>query len=358
MTTRQAPVPDDYRASRDRLLGLMAGAHVSILILLGLRLGLYRALKDTAPASSDELAQHTGLHERWLREWLRGQAAAGVIHYLGDNRFELSPAAALLLADEDDVSFLGPNFYSLPLSIDGAQRLPEAFRTGLGLNWADSGPEAVNAGEQNLRNWYRQQLVPTALPMLDSVVDKLREGGRVADVGCGTGIALIEMARAFPVSEFHGYEISEHALRRAEAHRKEAGLESVVFHNVALEPLPADASFDLVTTFDCLHEMTRPTEGAAAIRGAVGPDGTWFILDINSAPSFEENLTNPAAPMLYAMSVLACLPAGLSEPGGAGLGTLGLPEPAMRELVSAAGFTRFRRLNLRYPPHAFYEARP
>jgi 2-polyprenyl-3-methyl-5-hydroxy-6-metoxy-1,4-benzoquinol methylase len=358
MTTRQAPVPDDFRASRDRLLGLMSGAWVSIVILLGLRLGLYRALKDTGPASSDELAQHTGLHERWLREWLRGQAAAGVIYYRGDGRFELSPAAALLLADEDSVSFIGGNFFSLPVDTDAAQPVLEAFRTGLGPNWSEGGPEAVKTDEQHKRNWYRQQLVSTALPMLDGVVDKLRAGARVADVGCGAGIALIEMARAFPRSDFHGYDISDHALRRAEENREEAGLESVVFHNVALKPLPADASFDLIITFDCLHEVTRPAECAAAVRGAMRPDGTWFILDMDSAPSLEENLKNPAAPMLYAMSVLFCLPAGLSEPGGAGLGTLGLPEPAMRELASAAGFTRFRRLDLRYPPHAFYEARP
>ncbi len=358
MTTGQAPVPDERRASIERLVGLMVGAHVSIMILVGLRLGLYRALKDTGPATSDELAGHTGLHERWLREWLRGQAAAGVVYYRDDYRFELSPAATLLLADEDHALFLGPSFYSLPLSMDGAQRLPEAFRTGLGLTWDDGGPEMANAYEQTLRNWYHQDLVSTALPVLDGVADKLRAGGRVADVGCGTGIALIEMARAFPRSEFQGYEISEHALLRAEANRKAAGLANVTFHNVALRPLPADGSFDLVTTFDCLHDMTRPEEVAAAIRAAVSPDGTWFIIDFNTAPTFEENLRNPLAPQLYAISILVCMSSGLSEPGGAGLGTLGLPEPAMRELVSAAGFTRFRRLDLPHPPHAFYEARP
>ena len=358
MTTGQTPDPDEFRASVRRLQSLMVGAHVSIMILLGLKLGLYRALKDTGPAASDELARHTRLHERWVREWLQGQAAGGVIHYRADGRFELSPAAALLLADEDHVLFLGHNFYSLPLKIDLAQRLPKAFHTGLGLTWDDRGPQAADASEQALRNWYRKELVSTALPMLEGVVDRLTAGGRVADVGCGAGIALIEMARAFPSSKFHGYEISEQALHRAEANRDKAGLENVTFHNVALEPLPADGSFDLVTTFDCLHDMTRPEEEAAAIRAAVRPDGTWFILDFESAPTFEENLRNPLAPMLYAVSVLACVSSGLSEPGGAGLGALGLPEPVMRELVTAAGFTRFRRLDLRHPANAFYEARP
>ncbi len=358
MTTGRPPGPDQFRASVERLRGLMVGAHVSIMILLGLRLGLYGALRDTGPVTSDELARHTGLHERWVREWLRGQAAAGVIHYRSDGRFNLSPAAALLLADEDHALFLGNYFDSLPLKIDVAQRLPEAFRTGLGLTWDDGGPEAADASEQTLRNWYRRELVSRALPMLEGVVDKLTAGGRVADVGCGTGVALIEMARAFPLSEFDGYEISEHALLRAEANRDKAGLENVTFHNAALEPLPADGSFDLVITSDCLHEMTRPDEMAAAIRAAVSPDATWFILDMDSAPTFEENLRNPLAPMLYAVSVLICMSSGLSEPGGAGLGALGLPEPAMRKLVSAAGFTRFRQLDLHHPVHAFYEARP
>ena len=241
MRTGEAPVPDEGRASIERLVGLMVGAHVSIMILVGLRLGLYQALKTTGPATSDELAEsHRIPRTVATRVAARDRPRLAWSDYRDDYRFELSPAATLLLADEGHVLFLGPSFYSLPLNMIGAQRLPEAFRTGLGLTWDDGGPEMANAYEQTLRNWYHQELVSTALPMLDGVVDKLRAGGRVADVGCGTGIALIEMAGAFPPSEFHGYEISEYALLRAEANRNEAGQSNVTFHDMALEPLPAD----------------------------------------------------------------------------------------------------------------------
>ncbi len=358
MTTRQGTDRQTWPAPVERLMGIMVDAHISIMICLGLRLGLFRALKDAGLATSAEVAALAGLHERWVREWLRGQATAGVINYRGDGRFELPTELVAFLADENHVMFMGHNFDSLPAKMNFVERLPESFRTGLGLSYDDFGPETAAAAEELFRNWYRQVLVPIALPWLDGVVAKLKAGAKVADVGCGAGIALIEMAKAFPQSEFHGYEISEHAIARAEANREEAATGSVAFHNVTSEPLPADGSFDLITTFDCLHDMTKPDQAAAAIRAAVSPDGTWFIVDINSAPTFEGNLTNPFAPMLYTFSILACMSSGLSEPGGAGLGTCGLPEPSMRELANGAGFTRFRRLDLPHPVNAYYEARP
>jgi 2-polyprenyl-3-methyl-5-hydroxy-6-metoxy-1,4-benzoquinol methylase len=328
------------------------------MVCLGLRLGLYRALKDAGPVTSADLAARTGLHERWILEWLRGQATAGVIGYRDDGRFELPMELVPLLADENHVMFLGHQFDSLPAKMNSVERLPESFRTGLGQSYDDFGPDTAVDVEWLFRNWYRQVLVPVALPWLDGVVAKLREGAKVADIGCGTGIALIEMAKAFPQSEFHGYEISEHAIARAEANRQEASTGNAAFHNVTSDPLPTDGSFDLITTFDCVHDMTQPDQVAATIRSAVSPDGTWFIVDINCAPTFEGNLKNPFAPILYAISVLGCMSSGLSEPGGAGLGTCGLPEPAMRELANGAGFTRFRRLDVPHPTNAYYEARP
>ena len=358
MTAEETLDPQKLMTTTMNVAGLFRSAYVSMMVLLGLRLGLYRTLSDAGPVTSEELARRTELHERWLREWLRGQAAAGLIEYKGDGRFELSPECAVLLADENDLRYMGNHFDSLPRRIETAQQLPESFRTGIGQTWDGRGSDSAEVTERLFRNWYLQMLVPVALPMLDGALARLVAGAKVADVGCGAGIALIEMAKAFPDSEFHGYELSENAITRAEANRDEAGTDNVSFHNVAGDPLPADERFDLITTFDCLHDMTQPGQVAAAIRAAIRPDGLWFIVDINGAATFEENLTNPLTSMMYAMSVLGCLSSALSEPDGAGLGTLGLPEPAMRELAREAGFTRFRRLDLPHPVNAFYEVRP
>jgi 2-polyprenyl-3-methyl-5-hydroxy-6-metoxy-1,4-benzoquinol methylase len=352
--------PDPEKLGRKVALiaGMMTGAHVAAMIILGLRLGLYKALAGAGPVTSDGLAEASGLRERWLREWLRGQATAGIVEYRGDERFELSAEAALLLVDEDSLSYLGANFLHLPDRMAMLEHLQQSFRTGIGYSLDDRGAAAAEASGQQFANWHRQALVPMALPMLEGVVARLEAGGVAADVGCGSGVAVVEMAKAFPRSRFHGYDTSRHALALAEANRAAARVENASFHDPAAEPLPADASVDFVTTFDCLHDLTHPEDVVAAIRAAIKPDGVWFIVDINGAPTFEEQLSRANAPMLYAMSVLSCMSSALSEEGGAGLGTLGLPEPAMRTLVEAAGFTRLRRIDLAHPINAFYEVRP
>lgn len=351
--------PDKERLSQalDELNGMMTAAHVAGLVGLGVRLGLYRALADGGPATTGELAARAGLHERWIREWLHGQAAARVVDH-ADGRFSITPEVAVLLADEDHLFYLGGNFAALPSRVGLVPALEESFRTGRGLSYDDRGPDAAATTETLFRNWYRQILVPVAIPMLDGVDGKLAAGATVADVGCGAGVALVEMAQAYPASSFHGYEVSAHALDRARQNLAAAGVGNVELHDVAGEPLPADGRFDLVTTFDCLHDMTAPAEVVARIRTAIHPAGTWFIADIDGAPTFEENLDKRMAPVMYAMSVYSCMASALSEPGGAGLGTLGLPEPSMRRLVEDAGFARFRRLPLDHPFNAFYEARP
>lgn len=360
MTAGNDKAPDPQQLTRKvaLLAGMMTGAHVALMITLGLRLGLYRTLASAGAVTSDDLARLTSLQERWLREWLRGQAAAAILEYRGDERFELSPEVAALLGDEDSLSYMGGNFASLPLRAGRLHDLPQAFRTGIGFTWDDRGVEGAASTEGLFRNWYRHVLVPVALPMLDGLVQRLAGGAKTADLGCGTGIALLEMARAFPKSAFHGYDISAHALARAAEHRAAAGVTNVTFHNATTNPLPGDASFDFITTFDCLHDMTHPDAAVHAIRTAIKPDGVWLIADINGAPTFEEQLANAQTPLFYAMSVLSCMSSSLSEPGGAGLGTLGLPEPAMRALVESAGFTRFRRIDLPHPINAFYEVRP
>jgi SAM-dependent methyltransferase len=328
------------------------------MIYLGDRLGLYRALYGAGEVTSEELGRATGLHERWVREWLRGQAAAGLLEYRGDGRFALSSEAALVLADERSAMFAAGGFCGLPQQFAVLERLPDAFRSGVGLPYDVFGSEGSRGVERMFAPWFRTTLVPVALPRLDGVVPKLERGATVADVGCGGGVALIEMAKAFPRSTFHGYEISTHALARAAANLRDAEVANVTFHHATREPLPVVATFDLITTFDCIHDMPYPEAVIRAIRTALAPDGTWLIGDIQCRPTFEGNLAeHPAPAMMYGFSVLSCMSSALSEPGGAGLGTLGFSEETARTMTAAAGFSRFRVHDFGNPLNAYYEVR-
>jgi SAM-dependent methyltransferase len=341
-----------------RVFGTMQGAVTAGMIHLGDRLGLYRALAE-APATSGELAERTGLDERWLREWLRQQGAAGLLGFDAAERFSLAPEGVAVLADERHPAFGCGAFCQLPQTMAILDRLPEAFASGLGLPYDAFGPEGARGVERGFAPWYRTFLVPVAIAGLEGVKQKLERGAKAADVGCGGGIALLELARAFPRSEFHGYDLSRHAIERAEKNRAEAGLENVRFHDARGEALPADGRFDLVMTLDCLHDMTRPAEVMEAIRSTIAPDGTWLIADIKARGSFAADVEkNPMAALMYGMSVMTCMSSALSEPGGAGLGTLGLPASLAEQMTRAAGFTRFRALDFGHPINAFYEVRP
>jgi 2-polyprenyl-3-methyl-5-hydroxy-6-metoxy-1,4-benzoquinol methylase len=360
MATDSRPIdPAKIKAGGERIFGYLKGMGVSAMIYLGDKLGLYQALDGAGPVTSEELAQKTGLHERWVREWIRGQAAAGIIDYKGDERFELSPEIAMFLADSNSPKLAVGIFSDLPQRLAVVERLPQAFKTGIGLNYDARGPEGARGIERVFGNWYRFTLVPQVLPKLDGVVSKLQAGAKSADIGCGAGVALVEMAKAFPQSAFHGYDISQHALARAEENKERAGVKNLTFHDAKVDGLSADASFDLITTFDCIHDMTRPFDMIRTIRKAIKPDGTWFIADVKSLPTFEENLEkNPMTTLLYAFSVMGCMSSALSEPGGAGLGTLGFNEAVARRTVAEAGFTRFVRHDFENPLNAYYEVRP
>jgi SAM-dependent methyltransferase len=351
--------PERLKDYARRVFGLLEGAVTSALVHLGDRLGLYRALAEGGSADARELAARTGLAERWVREWLYNQAAAGLLEGAEGERFRLPVEGAALLAQESHPAFGGGLFSQLPQLIGVLDRLPEAFRTGLGLPYDAFGPEGARGVERGYASWYRSCLVPLVVDRVSGLRERLEAGAEVADVGCGAGVALIELGKAFPRCELHGYEISRHALDRAEANRCEADLAHVHFHDASRDPLPGDGRFALVLTFDCLHDMTRPGDVMAAIRRAIAPDGVWLIADIKSHPTFEENLErNPMCALMYGISVLSCMSSGLSESGGAGLGTLGLHEGLAREMAERAGFTSFRRLDLDHPVNAFYEVRP
>ena len=203
----------------------LSGMVVSGMIYLGHHLGLYTALHDAGPITSEELAAKTGLHERWVREWLRGQAAAGLLDYDGEGRFVMSPIAALVLANERSPAFAAGAFAALPQQIGCARAAARVrSRPASACPYDAFGPRRRAGVEGMLAPWFRTMLVPIALPRLDGVVAKLEAGARVADIGCGTGVALIEMAKAYPRSQFHGYDISVHAIAHAAVNRREAGL--------------------------------------------------------------------------------------------------------------------------------------
>ena len=350
---------DKVRKTAEHVFGLLGGAVMSGMIYLGDRLGLYHALQGAGPLTSDEFATKTGLHERWIREWLQGQAAAGLLDYTGEGRFELSPEAALVLANEDSPAFAAGGFCALPQQMAVLEKLPESFKTGLGLPYDAFGPEGARGVERLIAPWFRAHLVPRALPKLDGVVAKLEAGAKVADVGCGSGVALLEMAKAYPKTDFHGYDISQYALTRAEEKKVQAGVSNVTFHDANGDAVPSDHSFDFITTFDCIHDMPNPSSVIKAIYQAVKSDGTWLIADVHSLPTFEENLAqNPMSMMFYGFSVLCCMSSAMSTSDGEGLGTMGFTEPVARKMVTDVGFTRFQRHDFDNPINAYYEVRP
>ena len=334
------------------------GEVVSLLIHLGDRLGLYKALAGKGAVTAGQLAARTGLDERWVLEWLRGNGAAGLLVWHPDDSFELTAAGVAVLADEDGSLFFAAGAFGAPPAPDFVEDLTEAFRTGVGLPYDRQGPSGAHRTERMLGPWARLALVPRILPLLDGVTDRLDNGGVVADVGCGAGVALVALARRFPNAELHGYDISRHAIERAERLIADAGVTNVVLHLAGGDALPAEPTFDLVLTFDCLHDMTRPEETMAAIRRAITPSGTWLVKDIRCAPNPRDNLSNPMAAMMYGFSVTSCMSSALSEPGGAGLGTLGLDAERLRTMSAAAGFSTMHVHDVGEPANLYYEIRP
>ena len=340
--------------------GYKQGQMVAFMIELGDRLGYYREMDGAGPLSADELAERSGTHPRWALEWLRSQAAAKLVTYLDDDgvdRFALSPIGALVLAREGEVTFASAAM-QLPRPPEFPERLVEAFRTGIGLSYDELGVECAHHVERMLGPWAKALLVPAVLPALDGVQAKLERGARVADVGCGAGLVLELLGSAFPASTFHGYDLSQHAIDAARTRCSAAGLSNVEVFRARGEELPQGGGYDLVLTFDCIHDMVRPDLTIAAIRGALREDGTWLCKDIRSHASFADNLRNPMLATMYASSVVTCMSSAMSEPGGLGLGTLGFNPVVAERMARDAGFGRFVAHDFPDPANIYYEVRP
>ena len=344
----------------DTFLGQMVGdlgaAANAPLMLLGDKLGLYKALAAAGPLSSAALAERTGTAERFVREWLAAQAAAGYVAYdPGTDRYAMAPEQAMVLADEGSPVFLAGLFESLYAMMVAEPKIREAFRTGQGVGWHEHHPCLFSGTERFFRTGYRAHLVAEWLPALDGVVAKLERGAAVADVGCGHGASTIIMAEAFPTSRFTGFDYHDASIARAREAAAEAGVADRVRFEVAAAKEYPGTGYDLVTSFDCLHDMGDPVGAARHVRETLAPDGTWLIVEPFAGDALADNLT-PVGKLYYAASTMLCTPASLSQEVGLGLGAQA-GEARLREVVTQGGFGRFRRAT-ETPFNLILEARP
>jgi SAM-dependent methyltransferase len=312
------------------------------LVVMGDKLGLYRALAGTGGLSPGELASRTATSERYVREWLNAQAAGGYVEYDPDSGYyALAPEQAVALTDSESPAYL-PGFFQIALgSVLDSPKILEAARSGAGFGWHEHVHDVHEGCERFFRPGYNAHLVAEWLPALDGVVEKLERGARVADVGCGHGASTILMAQAFPNSTFLGCDYHEGSIETARERAREAGVADRVRFDVAPAAAYAGAGCDLVTMFDCLHDMGDPIGAARHVRGTLAPGGTWMIVEPNAGDRVEDNL-NPVGRAYYAFSTLLCTPASLSQEVGLALGAQA-GEARIRDVVTAGGFTSFRR---------------
>jgi SAM-dependent methyltransferase len=325
-----------------KMVGDMGAAMSAALVVLGDRVGLYKAMDGAGPLTSGEVAQRAGCAERYVREWLAAQAASGYLSYdRGTDRYELSPEQAVVFAQDQSSVFMPGLAEIIAAMWRDEPTISEAFRTGQGVGWHQHDVCLFRGTERFFRSGYAANLVEAWLPALDGVVSKLTAGASVADVGCGHGSSTIIMAQSFPSSRFVGYDYHGPSIERARAAAREAGVgDRVNFHVASAKDYPG-TDYDLVTFFDCLHDMGDPVGAAQHVHRTLKDDGTWLIVEPFAHDQLADNL-NPVGRIFYSASTMICTPASLSQEVGLGLGAQA-GEARLRDVVTNAGFTRFRR---------------
>ena len=323
-------------------------------VVVGHRLGLYRGLAE-GPATAEELARRTGTDPRYVAEWLRGQAAGGYVSCdPAAGRFSLTDEQAFALADPEGTLYL-PGAFLLALgALRAESQVTDAFRTGAGMGWHEHHEDVFAGTEMFFRPGYVANLTSSWIPALDGVAEKLAAGGRVADVGCGHGASTVLLAQAYPRSAILGSDYHQASVDTARKHAADAGLADRARFEVASAQTFSGTGYDLVATFDCLHDMGDPVGAATHIRNALAPDGTWLIVEPFAGDTVDSNM-NPVGRIYYSFSQFLCVPNALSQPGGYSLGAQA-GEAAIRQVVTDAGFTRFRRAT-ETPFNLVYEAR-
>ncbi len=338
----------------EKMLGDLGAAASAALVVVGDRLGLYKAMAEAGPIDSAGLAARTGSSERYVREWLAAQAAAGYITYdAAARRYSLTPEQATVFADEVSPAFMPGGFQVVASIFRDEAKIAEAFRTGAGVGWHEHDPLLFRGTERFFRAGYAAHLVSEWIPALEGMKERLERGAHVADVGCGHGTSTIVMARAFPNSTFVGFDYHPQSIERARELARDAGVaDRIKFEVGSAKTYPG--TYDLVAFFDCLHDMGDPVGAARHVLESLAPEGAWMLVEPFAHDRTEDNF-NPIGRIFYAASTMICTPASLAQEVGLGLGAQA-GEKRLREVVTAGGFTRFRRA-AQTPVNLIFEVR-
>jgi 2-polyprenyl-3-methyl-5-hydroxy-6-metoxy-1,4-benzoquinol methylase len=338
-----------------QVVGELGGAMNAALVLVGEKLGLYKAMSGAGPMSPAELAAKTNTDERYIREWLSAQAAGGYVTYdAGSQKFTLPPEQALALAVEDSPAYLPGAFHIVSAIMKDEAKVVEAFRTGQGVGWDEHDVCLFEGTEKFFRPNYAANLVAFWIPALEGIESKLKQGGRAADVGCGHGASTILMAQAYPNTQFVGFDYHGPSVGWSRRSAAKAGVKNASFEVATAKDFHGE-KYDLVTCFDCLHDMGDPEGAAKHVREMLNPGGAWMIVEPFAYDQLEKNL-NPIGRVYYAASTMICTPASRAQEVGLCLGAQA-GEGRMRKVVTDAGFTKFRRA-AETPFNLIYEAKP
>jgi SAM-dependent methyltransferase len=333
---------DRLNSFMGKMLGDMGAAANAALIKIGDRLGLYKTLAAAGPMTSTELASASGTTERCVREWLAAQAASGYVEYdHASSKFSMLPEQAMVFADEDSPVFMGGIGDLMAAMILDEPKISHAFRTGKGVGWNDRAECLFCGTARFFRTTYKHQLVQEWLPALDGVVDKLKRGAKVADIGCGHGVSTMLIAKAFPHSQFFGFDAHPPSIDAATGAAAKDGLsDRVSFATATAKTVPGNG-YDLVCFFDCLHDMGDPVGAIKHVATTLAPEGTCMLVEPFANDTLEQNL-NPVGRLFYAASTMVCTPASMAQEVGLALGAqAGMAR--LGEVARAAGFSRFRR---------------
>lgn len=333
----------------------MGAAANGPLITIGDKLGLYKCLSESDPVTSSELATKTNTAERYVREWLSAQAASGYVQYDPANKkFHMTPEQAAVFGDNKSPVFMTGAFYAISSLYFDESKIEKAFKTGEGVSWGDHNTCLFCGTEKFFSPSYEGNLINSWLPSLDGVVEKLQQGAKVADIGCGHAASTIIMAKAFPNSTFIGYDYHDKSIEQAKERAKTANVTNVSFHVATAKDFPGK-DFDFICFFDCLHDMGDPVGACSHAKSALKPDGTCMIVEPFAKDTLEDNL-NPVGRAFYAFSTMLCTPCSLNQEIGLALGAQA-GEKKLKEVIANGGFSSFKRAT-ETPFNLILEARP